>query len=91
MQRRAEPIRAEKEKRVPDNTNKLSFREKRELEGLEKAIGDLEAEKTRIEADLQSGELTPEALTRCSQRFAALLSEISDISDRWLTLSDRES
>ncbi|MCK9423719.1 MAG: ABC-F family ATP-binding cassette domain-containing protein [Bacteroidales bacterium] len=91
LQRRVEPPRTEREKRIPDNTNKLSFRERQELETLEKKIGELEAEKSGIEADLQSGKLKPDELIQCSHRFANIITEIGFMSDRWLDLSARDS
>jgi ATP-binding cassette subfamily F protein uup len=69
----------------------LSFKEKRELELLEAEIAVLETEKSEIESDLQSGTLSAEALTRCSERWAAILPEIELKTDRWMELSDRES
>jgi len=79
------------EKQETTISNKLSFKEKRELETLEKEIAMLETEKMEIEAELQSGTLNQESLTRCSERWAALLPEIEVKTDRWIELSDRES
>jgi ABC transport system ATP-binding/permease protein len=70
--------------------NKLSFKEKRELERLEKEITSLETEKSLIIADLHSGKFSPEELTRKSERYAGLLKEIESFSDRWLELSEKE-
>lgn len=70
--------------------NKLSFKEKRELETIEKEIAMLEAEKSEIEAGLQSGNLNPDSLLRHSERWAAILPEIEIKTDRWMELSDRE-
>ncbi|MEI6683199.1 MAG: ABC-F family ATP-binding cassette domain-containing protein [Bacteroidota bacterium] len=72
-------------------SNKLSFREKRELEMLEAGIAALEAEKSSIESSLQSGNLTPEALKQQSERWAALLPEIETKTDRWMELSERDA
>jgi ATP-binding cassette subfamily F protein uup len=72
-------------------TNKLSFKEKRELEFLENEIARLESEKSEIEIDLQSGILSAEALTERSERWAAILPEIEVKTDRWMELSDRDS
>ncbi|MCK9219303.1 MAG: ABC-F family ATP-binding cassette domain-containing protein [Bacteroidales bacterium] len=91
LQKRTNVKKTETEKKIVPVTNKLSFKEKRELETLELEIEKLEAEKSGIEAGLQSGNLKPEELTQHSQRFAALLIEISDLTDRWLELSERES
>lgn len=72
------------------NPNKLSFKEKRELELLEKEITSLEIEKTAIEADLHSGNLSTEELTQKSERFASLMKEMESLSDRWIDLSEKE-
>jgi ABC transport system ATP-binding/permease protein len=72
------------------NPNKLSFREKKELELLEKEITSLEMEKAEIEADLHSGNLSTEELTQKSERFAGLMKELESLSDRWFTLSEKE-
>ena len=71
-------------------SNKLSFKEKRELGILEQEIAVLEVEKSSIEAGLQSGTLTPDELKQKSERWAALIPEIEAKTDRWMELSDRE-
>jgi ATP-binding cassette subfamily F protein uup len=80
---------AEAQKPVAPVTNKLSFKEKRELESLENEIAQLEAEKADIEMNLQSGVLSPDALKQNSERWAAILPEIEVKTDRWMELSDR--
>jgi ABC transport system ATP-binding/permease protein len=72
------------------NPNKLSFKEKKELELLEKTIASLETEKTSIIADLHSGKLSPEELTKKSERYAGLLAELESLSDRWFELSEKD-
>ena len=72
------------------NPNKLSFKEKKELELLEKTIASLETEKTIIIADLHSGTLSADELTTKSERYAALLAELESLSDRWFELSEKE-
>jgi ABC transport system ATP-binding/permease protein len=69
--------------------NKLTFKEKKELELLEKQIGALESEKGAIEVALHSGALSAEELTSKSNRFAGLLKELEVLSDRWLELSEK--
>ena len=73
------------------SSNKLSFREKRELETLEAEIAALEAEKSAIETSLQSGNLSPEALKQQSERWAAVIPEIEAKTDRWMELSERDA
>jgi ATP-binding cassette subfamily F protein uup len=69
----------------------LTFREKRELDMLEKEIGKLEATKEEIETSLSSGTLSSEELVTSAERYRELLDEISSKSDRWLELSEKES
>ncbi|MFH1159660.1 MAG: ABC-F family ATP-binding cassette domain-containing protein [bacterium] len=73
----------------PVDPKKMTFKEKQELETLEREIGELEAEKATIEAALHSGALTPEELQERSNRFAAVLQELDTKGDRWLELSVR--
>ncbi len=90
LQKRVAVRKTEAEKPVASASNKLSFRERREMETLEKEIAMLEQEKSEIEADLQSGTLDPGTLTQRSERWAAILPEIELKTDRWMELSDRD-
>ncbi len=71
------------------SSTKLSFNEKRELESLEKEIPQLEQRRSEIEAQLNSGTLNVEELTRLSQEVGELIETIDEKSMRWLELSDR--
>ena len=70
---------------------KLSFKEKRELEQLEKEIERLEIEKRELEEALCSGTLSVEDLTTKSKRLPQLTDELDEKSMRWLELSEIES
>jgi ATP-binding cassette subfamily F protein uup len=72
------------------NPNKLSFKEKKELEFLENEISSLEMEKTVIELELHSGNFSADDRTQKSERFAVLLNELESLSDRWFELSEKE-
>jgi ATP-binding cassette subfamily F protein uup len=67
---------------------RLTFKEKREFEELEKEIEMLEAEKAEIEAALSSGELQGSDLIEKSNRIGALMSELDEKTMRWLELSE---
>src|SRR5574344_1374090 len=69
---------------------RLSFKEKREFEMLEKEISDLELEKKEIEEQLCSGNLGVEELTNMSKRLPLLQDELDEKSMRWLELSELE-
>lgn len=80
------PATQEKAKRPP----RLTFKERREMETLEKEIADLEAEKTALETALCSGTLSVEDLTEKSKRIPVLTQELEDKEMRWLELSEIE-
>ncbi len=71
-------------------SNKLSFKEKRELGNLEQEIAALEEEKSAIETRLQSGNLTPAELKQQSERWAAIIPDIETKTERWMELSERD-
>ena len=75
----------------PPSSNKprkLSFKEKRELEQLEKDITSLETEKKQIEEALSSGAISVDEITRLSKRLPLLDDELDVKSMRWLELSE---
>jgi len=90
LQKRLREKEAGPVKPVTPDPGKLTFKEKRELGILEKEITQLETEKSGIETGLQSGELDLETMTRHSERWAELIREIEQKTDRWMELSDRE-
>jgi ATP-binding cassette subfamily F protein uup len=66
---------------------KLTWKEQRELEDIEKKIEALEKEKSSLEAALSSGILSPDELTKNSLKIGEVISEIDRLSDRWLELT----
>lgn len=70
---------------------KMSFKERREFEELEKEIADLENEKAEIEAALCSGSLSIDELTEKSKRLPVVNDLIDEKTMRWLELSEIES
>ena len=70
------------------SSRKMSYKEKREYEQLEKDIEALEAEQKTIEEALCSGNLSIEELTEKSKRLPQLKDELDDKSMRWLELSE---
>jgi ABC transport system ATP-binding/permease protein len=73
-----------------EQKRRLSFKEKRELEQLEKDIEALETEQHLIEEALCSGTLSVEELTEKSKRLPQLKDELDEKSMRWLELSEIE-
>ncbi|MCR5512737.1 MAG: ABC-F family ATP-binding cassette domain-containing protein [Prevotella sp.] len=70
---------------------KLSYKEKREMEQLEKDIATLEAEKKQIEEALCGGVTSVDEITAMSKRLPVLNEELDEKSMRWLELSDMEN
>ena len=77
--------------RETTSKRKMSFKEKREFEQLEKDIAALEAEKKSIEDALSSGTLSVDEITTMSKRLPLLNDELDEKSMRWLELSEIES
>lgn len=67
---------------------KLSFKEQRELEQLEKDIAQLEEEKQQLEKQLSTGSLGHEELMAASARIAQIIEELDTKEMRWLELSE---
>ncbi|MBQ9357411.1 MAG: ABC-F family ATP-binding cassette domain-containing protein [Prevotella sp.] len=72
----------------PVSPRKLTFKEKREFEQLEKDIAALEEEKKHIEEALSSGTISVEQITTLSKRLPALNDELDEKSMRWLELAE---
>ncbi len=75
----------------PVGKRRMSFKEKREFEQLEKEIEQLEKEQQMIEEALCSGTLSVEELTEKSKRLPQLKDELDEKSMRWLELSEIEN
>lgn len=73
-----------------DSSRRMSYKEKREFEQLEKDIASLEQQQHEIEEALCSGTLSVEELTEKSRLLPKLKEEIDEKSMRWLELSEIE-
>lgn len=73
-----------------DDRRRLSYKEKREMEQLEKDIAALEAEKKHIEEALCGGTTSVDEITAMSKRLPVLNDELDEKSMRWLELSEIE-
>lgn len=93
-----EKEKAEKEKKkttissVPLEKNekkrKLTFKERQEMELLEKEMDQLNTEKNEIETAFNSGNLPPQDLFSKSQRIAEIIAILDEKEIRWLELSE---
>ena len=68
---------------------KLSFKEKRELEELNKAIPALEAEKATLEEAMSHTGIDFQDLQKMGDRISAIIQELDEKEMRWLELSER--
>ena len=76
---------------TPHSTKRrMSYKEKREFEQLERDIAALEAEQHQLEEALCSGTLSVDELTEKSKRLPLLKDELDEKSMRWLELSEIE-
>lgn len=73
-----------------DSRRRMSYKEKREFEQLEKDIASLEQQQHEIEEALCSGTLSVEELTEKSRLLPKLKEDIDEKSMRWLELSEIE-
>ena len=67
---------------------KLSYKEQRELEQLEKDLDALGAEKRELEEKLSGGELQGEQLQKASVRIGEVIALLDEKEFRWLELND---
>ena len=70
------------------SSRKLTYKEKREMEQLEKDIAALEAEQKKIEEALCGGTTSVDEITALSKRLPQLKDELDEKSMRWLELSE---
>lgn len=80
--------RKEQESRGEKQKTKLSYKEKREFEQLEKDIEQLETEKKTIEEKLSSANISVDEITTLSKRLPIVSNELDVKTNRWLELSE---
>ena len=73
-----------------EDKRKMTYKEKMEFHELEKTIFELEKEQSKIEAELCSGTLSIDELTKKSIRLPQIKEELDEKSTRWLELSEIE-
>lgn len=96
QKRAAERESAQKDvkKKTQDNSNvvpkkkKLSYKEQRELEQLEKDLEALEMEKRELEQKLSGGEISAKELSEASVRIGEVMNLLDEKELRWLELND---
>jgi len=87
-QKATESKAAEKSTANTSGKKKLSFNEKREFEQLEKDIPALEAQKSQLEQQMNSGKLGHEELYQKSMELEQIKTLLDEKEFRWLELSE---
>lgn len=82
---------AKVEKVKTEKKRRLSFKEKQELEELEKQMPILEEEKAQLEALLSGGATDPTEISKASARYKEVQETLDMAEMRWLELSEVES
>ena len=72
----------------PREKKKLTYKEQKEFEALEKEIENLESEKETLLEKMNTGNLPPNELVQVSERFSEVEKTLEEKSDRWLELSE---
>lgn len=81
-------VKTKKEIQNTDQRKKISFKEKKEFEELDTLIPELEKEKSRLEEEMSSGNLSTDDLLSKSNRISELIEDIDEKTMRWLELSE---
>ena len=87
-QQKEEKKRFVESENVPAKKRKLSYKEQRELEQIEKDLETLNAEKADLEEKLSGGNISGDELTRCSTRIGEVIALLDEKEMRWLELND---
>lgn len=74
--------------RPRDEKRKLTFKEKREMEALEKEVEDLSAERATLEASLSNGTLSADEIAAAGTRHAELIARLDAAELRLLELME---
>ena len=74
-----------------EQKRRLSFKEKRELEELEKQMPLLEEEKAQLETLLSGGATLPDEIAKASARYKEVQDQLDEAEMRWLELSEIDS
>ena len=94
IQKRAEKLLREQEAPVKPartaNANKLTYKEKREMEALEQEIAQLEQEKSDIEAKMSAGQGSADDFAAWGKRYAEISPLVEEKTMRWLELSEKD-
>ena len=82
----AEPVKAASSN---SNGQKFSFKEKRELELLEKEMPELQKEKAALEIKMNEGNPGFDELQKAAERIGKIVQLLDEKEMRWLELSEK--
>ena len=87
-QRATTPAKPQQQRTHDTSKRKLSFKEQRELEEIERDLANLTTERTTLEEELSSGNADYNHLTELSQRIEEIIALIDEKEMRWLELNE---
>ena len=87
-QQKEEKKRFVESENAPVKKRKLTYKEQRELEQIEKDLEALNAEKVELEEKLSGGNISGDELNRCSMRIGEVMALLDEKEMRWLELND---
>lgn len=76
--------------RAPEEKRKMSFKEKREMEALEKEVEELTAERAVLEESLSSGSLSNDEIIAAGERIGEVIARLDEAEMRLLELMEIE-
>lgn len=76
--------------RAPEEKRKMSFKEKREMEALEKEVEELTAERAALEESLSSGSLSNDEIIAAGERIGVVIARLDEAEMRLLELMEIE-
>ena len=88
QQRATAPQKPQEQRTHDTSKRKLSFKEQRELESIERELAELAAERTALETELNAGQAEYGRLTEISKRIEEVISLIDEKEMRWLELNE---
>lgn len=87
-QRATTQPRAQQQRKHDSSKRKLSFKEQRELEDIERDLALLAEERTKLETELNAGTADYSRLTELSGRIEEIISLVDEKELRWLELNE---
>ena len=92
MERNAErstaPAKPQQQRTHDTSKRKLSYKEQRELEQIEKDLQSLGEERSHLETEISSGTLPYDRLAEVSKRIEEIIATIDEMEMRWLELNE---